>query len=227
VRTEIIINSPLQSDDNTVGCWAPTALRDVFLWCSSLTDWNFSTTGPVNHKRNYKFFVFILVQLNVRTIFLKSLFGQHVSDVTAFIFRSTTVVFHSHRFLVSGVFIAGDLYWCWATSSLYHGQFVLVLGHISLYWCWATSSLYHGQFVLVLGPIVTVSRSVCIGVGPHRHCITVSLYWCWATSSLYYGQFVLVLGHIVTVSRSVCIGVGPHRHCITVSLYWCWDTSSL
>jgi hypothetical protein len=67
---------------------------------------------------------FILVQLNVQFLmFLKGFFAQHVSDVTASIIRSTTVVFHSHRFLVSGVFIACDLYWCWATSSLYHGQF--------------------------------------------------------------------------------------------------------
>jgi hypothetical protein len=95
--------------------------------------------------------VFTLVQLNVQFLmFLKSLLAQHVSDVTASIVRSTTVVY-SHRCLVSGVFISCD----------------------------------------------------CIGVGPHRHCITVSLYWCWATSSLYHGQFVLVLGHIVTVSRSV------------------------
>jgi hypothetical protein len=34
---------------------------------------------------------------------LKSLFAQNVSDVTVIIVRSTTVVFHSHRFLVSGV----------------------------------------------------------------------------------------------------------------------------
>jgi hypothetical protein len=50
------------------------------------------------------------------TIFLKSLFAQHVSDVKASIIRSTTVVFHSHRFLVSGVFILCDLYWCRALS---------------------------------------------------------------------------------------------------------------
>jgi hypothetical protein len=58
--------------------------------------------------------VFILVQLNVlyNILFVKSLFAQHVSDVTASIVRSTTVVFHSHRFLVSGVFIPCDLYWC-------------------------------------------------------------------------------------------------------------------
>jgi hypothetical protein len=56
-------------------------------------------------------------------MFLKSLLAQHVSDVTASIVRSTPVVFHRHRFLVSGVFSARDLYWCWAPSSLYHGQF--------------------------------------------------------------------------------------------------------
>jgi hypothetical protein len=56
--------------------------------------------------------VFILVQRNVKFLmFLKSLFAQHVSDVTAYIITSTTVVFHSHRFLVSGVFIPCDLYW--------------------------------------------------------------------------------------------------------------------
>jgi hypothetical protein len=111
--------------------------------------------------------VFILVQLNIQFIMLlKNVFAQHVSDVTASIIRSITVVFHSHRFLVSGVIIPCELYWCWATSSLCHGQFVFVLGHI-----------------------VTVSRSVCIGVGPHRHCVTVSLYLCWAPSSLCHGQF--------------------------------------
>jgi hypothetical protein len=31
--------------------------------------------------------------------------------------------FYSHRFLVFSVFIPSDLYWCWATLSLYHGQF--------------------------------------------------------------------------------------------------------
>jgi hypothetical protein len=55
-------------------------------------------------------------------MFLKSLLAQHVSDVTASIVRSTTVVY-SHRFWVSGVFIQCGLYRCWATSSLYHGQF--------------------------------------------------------------------------------------------------------
>jgi hypothetical protein len=43
--------------------------------------------------------VFILVQLNVQySMLLKGLFTQHVSAVTASIVRSTTVVFHNHRF---------------------------------------------------------------------------------------------------------------------------------
>jgi hypothetical protein len=48
---------------------------------------------------------FILIQLNVQySMFLKSLLAQHVSDVTASIVSSKTEV-HSHRFVVSGVFI--------------------------------------------------------------------------------------------------------------------------
>jgi DUF1365 family protein len=107
---------------------------------------------------------FILVQLTVQySMFLKSLLAQHVSDVTASTVRSTTVC-TVIGFLVSGVFIPCDLYWCWDTSSLYHGQFQ--------------------GLVMVLGHIVTITRSVCIGVGTQRHYNTVSLYWCWDTSSL-------------------------------------------
>jgi hypothetical protein len=82
--------------------------------------------GAVSH---HDVSVFILVQLNVQFLmFLKSLLAQHVSDVTASIVKITTVVY-SHRFLVSGVFIPCDLYWCWATSSLYHGQFQSLAQH--------------------------------------------------------------------------------------------------
>jgi hypothetical protein len=43
--------------------------------------------------------VFILVQLNVHFLmFLEILLAQHVSDVTAFIVRSTTVVFSAIGF---------------------------------------------------------------------------------------------------------------------------------
>jgi hypothetical protein len=67
--------------------------------------------------------VFILVQLNVQFLmFLKSLLAQHVSDVTASIIRSTTVVFTAIDF-------------------------------------WF---------------LVCLFRATCIGIGPHRHCITVS-----------------------------------------------------
>jgi hypothetical protein len=50
--------------------------------------------------------VFILAQLNVQFLMiLKSLLAQHISDVTASIVRSTTVVFSAIGFFVSGVFI--------------------------------------------------------------------------------------------------------------------------
>jgi hypothetical protein len=59
--------------------------------------------------------VFILVQMNVQfLIFLKSLLAQHVSDVTASIVRSTTVVFTA----------IGFWFWC-----VYSVRLVL-LGHI-------------------------------------------------------------------------------------------------
>jgi hypothetical protein len=59
---------------------------------------------------------FILVQLNVQFLmFLKSLLAEHVSDVTAYIVRSTTVVY-SHRFYG---------FWC-----VYSMGLVMVLEHI-------------------------------------------------------------------------------------------------
>jgi hypothetical protein len=60
---------------------------------------------------------FILIHLDVQySFFLKSLLAQHVSDVTASIVRSTTVVY-SHRVLkVFGVFIPWDCYW-WVVST--------------------------------------------------------------------------------------------------------------
>jgi hypothetical protein len=66
-----------------------------------LCSFKFNVCGSV-HLGNI---CFILVQLNVQySMFLKSLLAQHVSDVTASIAWSTTVVY-SHRFLVSGVII--------------------------------------------------------------------------------------------------------------------------
>jgi hypothetical protein len=62
---------------------------------------------------------FILIQLDVQySFFLKSLLAQHVSDVTASIVRSTTVVYSHRFFMVFGVFIPWDWYWCWDTLSL-------------------------------------------------------------------------------------------------------------
>jgi hypothetical protein len=93
------------------------------------------------------------------TIFLKSLFAQHVSDVTASIISSTTVVFHSHRFLVSGVFIPCDLYWCWATSSLYHGQFQTQTLYLYLSTVFRLFTLHHATRVCCLS---FIRKATCL-----------------------------------------------------------------
>jgi hypothetical protein len=76
---------------------------------STLETWNNNYKNKC--KYIYIYICFILVLLNVQySMFLKSLLAKHVSDVTASIVRSTTVVY-SHRFFLwkIGVF---SIKWC-------------------------------------------------------------------------------------------------------------------
>jgi hypothetical protein len=101
-------------------------------------------------------------------LLLKSLFAQHITDVTTPISRSTSAVFHSHRFLVSGVFIPCNLYSCWARSSLFHGQFQTQTSYLYL----TTVSLFSRHHAKRVHCLSFIRKATCLFV-----CL-LNLYHC-------------------------------------------------
>ena len=59
MRPEIIINNPLQRDDNSVGFWSPLASCTIFLPNTDLAGWNSSIARPVKNKLNHQYWLIL------------------------------------------------------------------------------------------------------------------------------------------------------------------------